>query len=100
VKSRAGAATPAGLDHEPDLTSDDAEQEQPGHGIAKQQFDHDLVDRRDRGQAGQHQEGGGRREERDADRTRPDPAGRDRNRRGRKGVERCDLIDSRHVTLL
>ena len=75
VQPRAGAAAPARLHDDPDFAADDAEQQQPGHGIAEQQLLDHGVDRRNRGQPGEHQEGGGRREQRYADRDRADQAG-------------------------
>ena len=97
VQPRAGAAAPARLDDDPDFAPDDAEQQKPGHGVAEQQLDDDLVDRGDRGQAGKHQEGGGGRQQRDADRDGADQPRGHRHRRGRRRVERGDLIDSRHM---
>ena len=96
VKARAGAAAPARLDDDPDFAPDNGEQQKPGDGIAEEKLDDHLVDRRDRGQAGEHQEGRGRRQQRDADRDRPDQPRGDRHRCGGRRIERGDLIDSRH----
>ena len=65
VQPRAGAAAAARLDDDPDFAPDDGEQEQAGDGIAKQQLDDHLVDRRDRGQTGEHQKCGGGRKQRE-----------------------------------
>jgi hypothetical protein len=55
MQARAGPSAPARLDHLPDFAPDDGEQQHAGRRIAHQQRDHDLVDRRDRGQPRQHQ---------------------------------------------
>ena len=91
MQPRAGAAAPARLDDNPDFAPDDGEQQKPGDGVAEQQLDDHLVDRRDRRQAGEHQEGGGGRQQRDADGDRPDEPRGDGHRRGGRRIERGDL---------
>ena len=60
VQPRAGVAAPARLDHRPDFAADDAEQQDArSAALTSKQRDDDLVGRRDRGQAGEHQEGRG-----------------------------------------
>ena len=81
VQPRTGTAAAAGLNDHPYFAADDGEQQQAGYRIAEKKPDYDLVDRLDRGEAGQHQEGGGGRQQRDAHRNRADQPRGHRHRR-------------------
>ena len=80
MQARSGVAAAAGLDHDPDFQPDDGEQQDAGPGIDRKQRHDNALDRVDRRHPGQHQEGGGGREQRHADGNRAEQPRRDRHR--------------------
>jgi hypothetical protein len=85
MQPRAGAPAAARLHDVPDLAADDADQQERGKRVDRQHGDDDLVGRGDRGQAGEHREGDGRRNESQRDRDRSDHARRQARGRGAGG---------------
>ena len=66
------AGIPRGAHAPPSIfAADDGQQQKPGREISEQELDHDLVDRRDRREVREHQEGCRRAKERKADRDAP-----------------------------
>ena len=83
--SRAAALpAPPRLHDVPDLAADDAEQQQHRERVDPEQGDDHVVGRGDRRQVGQHHEGREGRQQRHADRRRPEQAGRESCRFGRR----------------
>ena len=62
MQARGGIAAPARPHDHPDFPADDREQEQPRRQIGQQKFDDNFMNRRNRRQAGHHDEGRRRRQ--------------------------------------
>ena len=77
-------APPPRLENMPDLAADDAEQQQDRERVHPEQGDDHVVGGLDRGEAGEHDEGRAGRQQRHADGRRPDQAGGESCRFGRR----------------
>ena len=79
MQPRAGPSAPARRDDLPDFPADQSDQQQRSAQIDEEERDDDPMRRRDRRKAGEHQEGDGRRQQREHDGARAKDA------RGRPG---------------